>query len=41
MHSWPDAVAPGLSEAIGRLRERGARFVRVDELERLAGQPAA
>jgi peptidoglycan/xylan/chitin deacetylase (PgdA/CDA1 family) len=41
MHSWPDAVAPGLSEGIGRLRERGARFVRVDELERLAGQPAA
>jgi peptidoglycan/xylan/chitin deacetylase (PgdA/CDA1 family) len=48
IHSWPDAVAPGLSGAINRLRDRGARFVRVDELERVAvpsqsitGEPAA
>ena len=48
LHSWPDAVAPGLSEAIDRLREQDARFVRVDELDRLAapaitatGEPAA
>lgn len=48
LHSWPDAVAPGLSEAIDRLREQDVRFVRVDELDRLAapsitatGEPAA
>ena len=48
LHSWPDPVAPGLPEAIDRLRERGASFVRVDALERLAvpsqsasGEPAA
>lgn len=39
LHSWPDPVAPGVVEAIGRLREHGARFVRVDALERLGGQP--
>ncbi len=48
LHSWPDPVAPGLAEAIGRLRERGAQFVRVDALERadapslsVTGEPAA
>jgi peptidoglycan/xylan/chitin deacetylase (PgdA/CDA1 family) len=48
LHSWPDPVAPGLAEAVGRLRERGARFVRVADLERanapslsVTGEPAA
>lgn len=31
-HTWPDPVAPALSEIVERLRERGARFVGVDEL---------
>lgn len=33
LHSWPDPVAPALAGAVGRLRERGVRFVRVDELD--------
>ncbi len=48
LHSWPDAVAPALSGAINRLRDEGARFVRVDELDGVAapsryasGEPAA
>ncbi len=47
LHSWPDPVAPGLSDAIDRLRERGASFARVDALDRFAaptppaGEPAA
>jgi peptidoglycan-N-acetylglucosamine deacetylase len=48
LHSWPDPVAPGLADAIGRLRDRGARFVRIDALELVAapaqpvpGEPAA
>jgi peptidoglycan/xylan/chitin deacetylase (PgdA/CDA1 family) len=32
LHTWPDPVAPALAEVVERLRERGARFVRVDEL---------
>ena len=32
LHTWPDPVAPALSEVIERLRDRGARFVGVDEL---------
>ena len=32
LHSWPDPVAPGLADAVTRLRDRGARFVRVDAL---------
>jgi peptidoglycan-N-acetylglucosamine deacetylase len=43
LHSWPDPVAPGLSEIVGRLRDDGARFVRVDELDLPAasGVPSA
>ncbi len=33
LHTWPDPVAPALAEIVERLRERGARFVRVDELD--------
>ena len=33
LHTWPDPVAPALAEVVERLRERGAEFVRVDELE--------
>jgi peptidoglycan-N-acetylglucosamine deacetylase len=33
LHTWPDPVAPALSEVVERLRDGGARFVRVDELE--------
>ena len=32
-HTWPDPVAPALAEIVERLRERGAGFVRVDELD--------
>ena len=39
LHSWPDPVAPSLSDAVGRLRSRDARFVRVDDLE-LPGMPS-
>jgi len=37
LHTWPDPVAPALAEVVERLRERGARFVRVDELDLPAG----
>jgi len=33
LHTWPDPVAPALAEIVERLRDGGARFVRVDELE--------
>jgi peptidoglycan/xylan/chitin deacetylase (PgdA/CDA1 family) len=33
LHTWPDPVAPALSEMVTRLREHGARFVGVDELD--------
>jgi peptidoglycan-N-acetylglucosamine deacetylase len=33
LHTWPDPVAPGLAAIVDALRDRGARFVRVDELE--------
>ncbi|HEX5039736.1 MAG TPA: polysaccharide deacetylase family protein [Candidatus Limnocylindria bacterium] len=33
LHTWPDPVAPGLSRIVEGLRERGQRFVRVDELD--------
>jgi len=33
LHTWPDPVAPALAEVVDRLRERDARFVRVDELD--------
>ena len=32
LHTWPDPVAPALSEMVERLRGAGMRFVRVDEL---------
>ena len=32
LHTWPDPVAPGISQVVETLRERGMRFVRVDEL---------
>ena len=32
-HTWPDPVAPSLAEIVERLRDRGARFVGVDELD--------
>ena len=32
-HTWPDPVAPSLAEIVARLRDRGARFVGVDELD--------
>ena len=32
LHTWPDPVAPALAEVVERLRERGAQFVRIDEL---------
>lgn len=47
-HTWPDPVAPALSAIIARLRDRGAGFVGVDELDLPEGlapvgqpQPAA
>lgn len=33
LHTWPDPVAPGLAWIVEGLRERGARFVRVDQLD--------
>jgi peptidoglycan/xylan/chitin deacetylase (PgdA/CDA1 family) len=33
LHTWPDPVAPALAGIIGNLRDEGARFVRVDELD--------
>lgn len=33
LHTWPDPVAPALAEVVERLRDRGAQFVRVDELD--------
>ena len=33
LHTWPDPVAPALAEVVERLRNQGARFVRVDELD--------
>lgn len=38
LHSWPDPVVPALAGAVARLRQRGARFVRIDELD---AEPAA
>ena len=32
-HTWPDPVAPALAEIVDRLRDSGARFVGVDELD--------
>jgi peptidoglycan/xylan/chitin deacetylase (PgdA/CDA1 family) len=32
-HTWPDPVVPALPQIVGRLREHGALFVRVDELD--------
>jgi peptidoglycan/xylan/chitin deacetylase (PgdA/CDA1 family) len=32
-HTWPDPVAPALAEIVERVRERGFRFVGVDELD--------
>ena len=32
-HTWPDPVVPALPQIVGRLREHGARFVRVNELD--------
>jgi peptidoglycan/xylan/chitin deacetylase (PgdA/CDA1 family) len=32
LHSWPVGTGSGVALAIGRLREAGASFVRVDEL---------
>ena len=32
LHTWPDPVAPAIEAVVERLRERGARFVRVDQL---------
>ena len=33
LHTWPDPVAPALSEIVDRLRGAGATFVRVDALD--------
>jgi len=33
LHPWPDPVAPALPGMIGALREAGATFVRLDELD--------
>jgi peptidoglycan/xylan/chitin deacetylase (PgdA/CDA1 family) len=42
LHTWPDPVAPALSEMVTRLRDEGARFVGVDELDLPAGlEPVA
>ena len=35
MHSWPQAMPAALDEAIRRLKDSGATFVRVDELDRV------
>jgi peptidoglycan/xylan/chitin deacetylase (PgdA/CDA1 family) len=35
MHTWPEATAGALPSIISRLATRGARFVTVDQLERL------
>ena len=32
LHTWPDPVAPALSDVVERLRDTGCQFVRVDEL---------
>ena len=32
-HTWPDPVVPAIPQIVGRLREHGARFVGVDELD--------
>jgi peptidoglycan/xylan/chitin deacetylase (PgdA/CDA1 family) len=37
MHTWPDPVAPALAEVVERLRDGGASFVGVDELDLPAG----
>jgi peptidoglycan/xylan/chitin deacetylase (PgdA/CDA1 family) len=39
LHAWPPGTLDGLPAIIDGLRERGARFVRIDELERFR-QPA-
>jgi peptidoglycan-N-acetylglucosamine deacetylase len=42
LHTWPDPVAPALAEIVERLREDGARFVGVDELDLPGGlEPVA
>ena len=33
LHTWPDPIAPGLSQIVEMLQDRGSRFVRVDELD--------
>jgi peptidoglycan-N-acetylglucosamine deacetylase len=33
LHPWPDPVAPALPRIIGALRQAGATFVRLDELD--------
>jgi peptidoglycan/xylan/chitin deacetylase (PgdA/CDA1 family) len=33
LHTWPDPVAPALAEVVERLRDDGATFVGVDELD--------
>jgi peptidoglycan-N-acetylglucosamine deacetylase len=38
MHSWPQVMPAALDEAIRRLRDAGATFVRVDELGELDGR---
>jgi peptidoglycan/xylan/chitin deacetylase (PgdA/CDA1 family) len=39
-HAWPSGTLDALPELIDRLRAMGARFVRIDELERYRSAPA-
>jgi peptidoglycan/xylan/chitin deacetylase (PgdA/CDA1 family) len=41
MHSWPRVMPQALEEAIQRLRDHGATFVRVDQLDDPIRSPAA
>ena len=34
LHTWPDPVVPSLAGIVGGLRQHGARFVGLDELDR-------
>ena len=40
LHSWPNQTLEALPGIVGRLREAGARFVRIDELAALPRVPA-
>jgi peptidoglycan-N-acetylglucosamine deacetylase len=39
LHAWPRAMLDAMPGTIGRLREAGARFVRIDELDEVPPAP--